>query len=87
MIIKKIVIEGAKGDVEIVSKLCSNGAFVMVRDVCIAAFDRHEDRDKRFTKVREVAGAIYGMDRRGRPAATNSMLHDVMNEVDRIADC
>jgi hypothetical protein len=30
---------------------------------------------------------VYGTDRRGRAAATNSMVHDVLNEIERVAGC
>ena len=38
-------------------------------------------------KAVEVAKAVYGTDRRGRAAATNSMVHDVLNEMERVAGC
>jgi hypothetical protein len=37
--------------------------------------------------VREVARAIYGTDRKHRINATNSMIHEVRLEVERIAGC
>ena len=40
-----------------------------------------------FAKATEVAKVVYGTDRRGRAAATNSMIHDVMNEIERVAGC
>jgi hypothetical protein len=30
---------------------------------------------------------VYGTDRHGRPAATNSMVHEVLNEMERVAGC
>lgn len=85
MKIKTIVIEGHKQDIEVTR--CRTGAFVMEGKVCIAAFNRDEDRISRFAKAMEVAEAVYGTDRKGRPAATNSMIHDLLNEIDRIAGC
>ena len=35
----------------------------------------------------EVAKFVYGTDRQGRAAATNSMVHDVLNEMERVAGC
>jgi hypothetical protein len=55
--------------------------------ICIAHIARDEDREARYAKAVEVAKAVYGTDRRGRAAATNSMVHDVLNEMERIAGC
>ena len=85
MTIKTIVIEGNAGDIEIARN--QTGAFVMQGELCIAAFDRDEPRETRYPKAVEVAKAVYGTDRKGRVAATNSMVHDVLNEIERIAGC
>ncbi len=83
MVIKSIVIGGARGDVEIART--ETGAYACEGEICIAAFTRDEDRDARYAKAAEVAKAVYGTDRRGRPAATNSMIHDVLREIERVA--
>lgn len=57
------------------------------QDICIAHIARDEDRESRYAKATEVAKVVYGTDRRGRAAATNSMVHDVMNEMERVAGC
>ena len=51
------------------------------------ATTRDEDRDDRYAKAVEVAKVVYGTDRCGRAAATNSMVHDVLNEMERVAGC
>lgn len=57
------------------------------QDICIAHITRDEDRDARYAKAVEVAKVVSGTDRRGRAAATNSMVHDVLNEMERVAGC
>ena len=56
-------------------------------DKVIAEFRRDESREARYAKACIVATRVYGTDRHGRPAATNSMIHDVMNEIERVAGC
>ena len=94
MNIKTIVIEGHEKDVKI--SRTERGAEVTIeentrhagrQDICIAHIARDEDRDARYAKAVEVAKVVYGTDRRGRAAATNSMVHDVLNEMERVAGC
>ena len=94
MNIKTIVIAGIQEDIKITRT--DAGATVSVErfkraagkhDHVIAEVGRDEDRDTRYAKAVEVAKAVYGTDRRGRAAATNSMVHDVLNEIERVAGC
>ncbi|MBS0190542.1 MAG: hypothetical protein JSR52_05275 [Planctomycetes bacterium] len=94
MTIKTIVIEGIDQDISI--RRTERGAEVTIeqntrhagrQDICIAHVARDEDRDSRYAKATEVAKYVYGKDRRGQAAATNSMVHDVMNEIERVAGC
>lgn len=94
MNIKTIVIEGPEKDVKI--SRTERGAEVTIeqntrhagrQDICIAHIARDEDRDARYAKAVEVAKVVYGTDRRGRAAATNSMVHDVLSEMERVAGC
>jgi hypothetical protein len=94
MNIKTIVIEGHEKDVKI--SRTERGAEATIeqntrhagrQDICIAHIARDEDRDARYAKAVEVAKVVYGTDRRGRAAATNSMVHDVLNEMERVAGC
>ncbi len=94
MNIRTIVIEGHERDVKI--SRTERGAEVTIeqntrhagrQDICIAHIARDEDREGRYAKAVEVAKVVYGTDRRGRAAATNSMVHDVLNEMERVAGC
>ena len=94
MTIKTIVIEGIDQDITI--RRTDRGAEVTIeqhtrragrQDICIAHITRDEDRESRYAKATEVAKVVYGTDRRGRAAATNSMVHDVLTEMERVAGC
>ena len=94
MTIKTIVIKGIDQDISIRRTL--RGAEVTIeqhtrragkQDICIAHIARDENRESRYAKATEVAKVVYGTDRRGQAAATNSMIHDVMNEIERVAGC
>ncbi len=94
MNIKRIVIEGADENVKITRT--DAGAQVSVErftrrdglhDHVIADVGRDESREARYAKAQEVAKYVYGKDRHGRAAATNSMVHDVLNEIERVAGC
>ncbi|MGE3110141.1 MAG: hypothetical protein AB7G11_17580 [Phycisphaerales bacterium] len=93
MNIKSIVIEGYEEDITIartdtgatasVSRFTGEGR----RDHVLAEVARNDDAHVRYTKAVEVAKAVYGTDRRGRPAATNSMVHEILTEMERLASC
>lgn len=92
MNIKTMVIEGANEDIKI--RRTDAGATVSVErytrregkiDKVLAEFGRGESRESRYAKSAEVAKAVYGTDRQGRPAATNSMIHDVLDAIERVA--
>jgi len=94
MIIKTIVIEGVDQDISI--RRTERGAEVTIeqhtrragkQDICIAHIARDENRESRYAKATEVAKVVYGTDRRGRAAATNSMVHEVLTEMERVAGC
>ena len=94
MTIKTIVIEGVDQDISI--RRTERGAEVTIKqhtrragkqDICIAHITRDENRESRYAKATEVAKVVYGTDRRGHAAATNSMVHDVLNEMERVAGC
>lgn len=85
MFIKSIVIEGVEGDVEIART--DAGALVTTGNRVLCEVGRDEDREARYAKACEVAKVVCGTDRRGRPNATNSMIHDVVNEIERVAGC
>lgn len=85
MFIKTIVLDGVEGDVEI-SRL-DGGALVTAGNRVVCEMRRDEDREARIAKAREVAKAVCGTDRRGRPLATGSMVLDVLTEMERVAGC
>ncbi len=94
MFIRAIVIEGVDGDVKVTHT--DEGATVSVErfsrrqgkhDVEIARIDRRESREAIYAKTYEVAKVVMGTDRQGRPLGTNSMIHEVMSEIERVAGC
>lgn len=94
MTIKTIVIEGIDQDISI--RRTERGAEVTIeqhtrrggrQNICIAHIARDENRESRYAKATEVAKVVYGTDRQGRAAATNSMVHEVLNEMERVAGC
>ncbi len=94
MNIRTIVIEGHEQNVKI--SRTERGAEVTIeqhtrragrQDICIAHIARDEDCVSRYAKAAEVAKVVYGTDSRGRAAATNSMVHEVLTEIERVAGC
>lgn len=98
MRIRSIVIEGDRGHVEIAGTeagaVVGTGQCLPARPQRLAEFQRRvvcevgreEDREDRFEKACQVAGVLYGATR-GKPNATNSMVHDVLDLIDRVAGC
>ncbi|MCL4743275.1 MAG: hypothetical protein KJZ54_13855 [Phycisphaerales bacterium] len=84
MFIKKIVIEGVAGDVEI--RRTEHGAVVIANDVEIEVA-RDDTREERYAVAYNAAKVVCGTTTRGEPNATNSMIHDVLNEIERVAGC
>ena len=84
MFIKKIVIEGVEGDVEISRN--ETGAVVTANDID-AELDRAMTREDRYAVAWNAAKVICGTTKRGEPNATNSMIHDVLDQIDRVAGC
>ena len=84
MFIKKIVIEGVEGDVAI--SRTETGAVVTANDID-AAIDRDMTREDRYAVAWNAAKVICGTTKRGEPNATNSMIHDVLDQIDRVAGC
>ncbi|MEQ9616645.1 MAG: hypothetical protein RLN60_01280 [Phycisphaerales bacterium] len=84
MFIKQITIEGVEGDVEIIRT--DRGAVVIANDV-EQFVGKHDDRDTRWAVACNAAKVICGTTKHGEPNATNSMLHDVLIEIERIAGC
>jgi hypothetical protein len=90
MFIKQITIEGVEGDVEILH--IDHGALITSGNTILCEVRCDEDREARYAKAYEVARVICGQCRDRRtgktvPNATNSMIHDVLNEIERVAGC
>ena len=85
MFVKHMTLEGVEGDVEIAAT--DKGALVTVGNRVICEVLRDESREARFDKAIEVTKCVCGVDRKGRVNATNSMIHDVFNEMNRVAGC
>ena len=84
MFIKQMTIEGACGDVEI--RHTENGSLVIANDVEIEV-DRNAPASERQSVAWNAAKVLFGTDRRGRVNATNSMIVDVLVEIERVAGC
>ncbi len=84
MTITRMTIKGVEGDVEI--RDADYGAQILFGQTCIE-LPRHSSDEERWAAARAAAMAIYGVDRKGRAAATNSMIHAVQTEIERIAGC
>ena len=87
MFIKQITIEGVEGDVEI--RHTERGAVVIANEVEIEV-DRedflHQNRKADvYTVAYNAARVICGTLRNGEPNATNSMIHDILREIERVA--
>ena len=84
MFIKQIIIEGVDGDVAITRMECGSGAIVSANDVDVLV-TRNASRKDLFEVAYNAARIICGETDEGEPNATNSMIHDVMREIERIA--
>lgn len=90
MFIKRIVIEGAEGDVEIRHDDGGPdgrpGALVIANGV-ERFVARDDSREARYAVAYNAARVLCGTTKRGEPNATNSMIHDVLSEIERVAGC
>ena len=83
MFIRKTVIEGFEGEVEIERV----GWETVVRaGGKETRLDIEADRPERLRAAREAAKVIFGPTNQDEPNATGSMVHDVLREIERIAD-
>ncbi len=85
MFIKAMVIEGVEGDVEIART--EEGALVTLGNEILCDFKRDESREQRYAGARVVAKSVCGTTGAGEPHATNSMIHDVLDAIERVAGC
>ncbi len=85
MFIRRMVIEGVGGDVEVAH--VDEGARITAGDRVVCELRRTDNDDTRWAVAVLAATEICGTDRRGRPNATNSMIQDVLRELERVAGC
>lgn len=83
MFIKQIVIEGVEGDVEILR--VDGGALVIANDIERFISSAADDRE-RWEVAWNAAKVLCGT-RGVLPNATNSMVHDIQREIERVAGC
>lgn len=81
MFTKQIIIEGVEGDVEI--RRAEGGALVIASDV--EAFVAADATDRELWEVAWNAAKILCGTKNELPNATNSMVHDIQREIERIA--
>lgn len=55
------------------------------RTICM--MECKQDDETQFAAAREATKAICGVDAKGRENATNSMIHDIWREMQRVAGC
>lgn len=84
MFIKRIVLEGVEGDVEITRT--ERGAAVAANEV-EAEVGRDDSPEERCAVAYNAARVLCGTTRRGEPNATHSMIHEVLDLIDRVAGC
>ncbi|MCC6910003.1 MAG: hypothetical protein IT430_18875 [Phycisphaerales bacterium] len=84
MTIRQITIKGERGDIEI--RDADYGAQILFGETCLE-LSRHSGDDERWAAATATAKAIYGSDRHGRPRCTNSEIHAVRLEIERVAGC
>ena len=69
------------------SRIDDGSALVTSGNDILCEVRADEDRETRFWKAYEVAKVLCGRTRKDEPNATNSMIHDVLNEIERVAGC
>jgi len=79
-----MTIEGVVDDVTI--RRTERGAVICANDVEIE-FERHAEPEERFGVAQNLAEIVYGSKQRGKPNATNSMIHDLLRAVEQVAGC
>jgi len=84
MFIKQMILEGVEGDVEI--RHTEGGALVIANDI-EQIVGRSDSREERYGIAWNACKVLCGTTRKDEPNATNSMIWDVMREIDRVAGC
>jgi len=84
MQIKIMTIEGLIDDVTI--RRSERGAVICANDVEIE-FERRAEPEECFGVARNVAEIVYGIERKGGPNASNSMINDLLRAIEQVAGC
>jgi hypothetical protein len=87
MQIKSITIQSEMGAGEIEIAAMEGGALITLGNAVICEVRENEPREHRFQKATAMARLIYDTDRKGLVNATSSMIHDVLQEIERVAGC
>ena len=82
MFIKQIVIEGVDGDVQI--RRTNDGVIVTANEID-AEIDHNTSKDDRYMIAWNAAKVVCGELPGGKPNATNSMINDILELIDRVA--
>jgi hypothetical protein len=85
MFIRSIEIDGVEENITIAHT--DHGALAMAGNRVLFEMQRTEPPESRYAKAYEAAKLICGRDKSGRPCATNSMIHEVLAELERVAGC
>jgi hypothetical protein len=85
MFIRSIEIDGVEENVTIAHT--DHGALATAGNRVLFEMQRTEPPESRYAKAYEAAKLICGRDKSGRPCATNSMIHEVLTELERVAGC
>jgi|GEM_PF-4157979 len=84
MLIKEITLAGEINDV--VVRRTERGALIITNDVEIEV-ERRGEREERWGTARNMAAVVYGTGRRGNPNASSSMIHEILQLIERVAEC
>ncbi|MCW5775750.1 MAG: hypothetical protein KIS87_04810 [Phycisphaeraceae bacterium] len=85
MFIKRIVIDGANAEVEI--RRTERGAAVTALGITVEVA-RDSSRPERYRIAHDAARVIYALPLGGGASdAANSMIRDVLREIERVAGC
>ena len=85
MYIRSIEIDGVEENVTFAHT--DEGVLATAGNRVLFEMKRTEDRESRWAKALIAAVPILGTDKQGRPAGTNSMIHEILTELERVAGC
>ena len=86
MLIETITTIGHKGD-RVTFTRTADGCEVTIGGDRIAWIGPDSDLDQRIAEALAVAGAVYGVNEKGRARATNSMVYMIRSHMEDLAGC